>query len=177
MQRWQQSEIGDTAVVERSILRSMARRRRRVASALLVAMALNAAACYVDKPLATTPAPGQQVSLMVSDQGRVALGPQLGAGVNVVEGRLTAVEGDTYLVNVSRVRPISGPVTNWSGEQVRIDRSHIAVFQERKLSRTRSLLVAGIVVAGVGVFAATRSLLGLGEDDPIPNPPDPGPDQ
>jgi hypothetical protein len=159
-----------------SMLLSMARRRRRVATGLLVVMGLNTA-CYVDKPLATTPTAGQNVSLLVSDQGRVSLGPQLGAGVHVVEGRLASVEGDDFLVNVSRVRPLKGPPSNWTGEQVRIRRGDVAVFQERRISKSRSLLVAGIAAGAVVLFATTRSLFGLGEDDEVKPPGDPDPDR
>jgi len=154
----------------------MVRRRRRIVTALLVTMAINTA-CYVDKPLATVPTAGQQVSLLMSDQGRVNLGPQLGGNVNVIEGRLVGVEGESYLVSVARVRPISGPVANWSGEQVKIRREDVAVFQERRLSKTRTLLTAGVVVGAIGVFATTRSLLGLGKDDPINPPGGPDPDR
>lgn len=161
--------------VTMGVLTSMVRRRRRIATTLLVTMAINTA-CYVDKPLATVPTAGQQVSLLMSDQGRVNLGPQLGGSVHVIEGRLVGVEGESYLVAVSRVRPISGPVANWSGEQVKVRREDVAVFQERRLSKTRSLLTAGIVVGAIGIFAATRSLLGLGKDDPINPPGGPSPD-
>jgi hypothetical protein len=159
-----------------SVLLLVARRRRRVAAALLAVMSLNTA-CYVDKPITTAPAPGQQVSLVVSDQGRVALGPQLGAGVHVVEGTLASVEGEDMMVRVARVRMLNGPTSNWSGEQVRVRRGDVAVFQERRLSKRRSFLVAGVVVAGIALFSTPRSLLGLGDDDPVNPPPDPGPDQ
>ena len=160
----------------RSVLLPMTRRRRRIATGLLVAMSLNTA-CYVDKPMATAPAPGQQVSLLVSDQGRVALGPQLGAGVHVLEGTLASVDGEDMMVRVSRVRMLNGPTANWSGEQVRIRRGDVALFQERRLSKSRSFLVAGVVVASIALFSTTRSLLGLGKDDPIDPPPGPDPDK
>jgi hypothetical protein len=123
--------------------------------------------CYTYQPLGTArPEPGQRVTFELNDQGRVSLGEQLGPGVLDVEGTLQEVQGDQYVLGVSRVTTISGGTANWGGERVRIPVSAVAQSGLRTLSRGRTALAIGVVVVGLGVFIATRGLTGGGYVSP-----------
>ena len=142
---------------------SLRLRRRRAAGLVLWAVMVVNVGCYTYQPLIDArPQPGQQVSLELSDQGRAALGGQLGPGVLRVEGTLDAVQNEQYTVSVSRVATISGGTANWGGERVNIPVNDVSQTGLRAFSRGRTALLAGVVIVGVGVFIATRSVLGGG---------------
>lgn len=115
--------------------------------------------CYVYQPLnGLTPAVGEQVELTLTDSGRVALGSQLGPGVLHVDGLLRQVGDGAYEIGVYRLSTISGETSDWAGERVRIPVSVVSQMGIRKLSKTRTVLIAAVVAVGLGVFIATRSL-------------------
>jgi hypothetical protein len=103
--------------------------------------------CYVNVPLATTPEPGSQVHLALTDRGSVDLAQYLGRGVTGVDGRLLGSEDSVVSVSVSRVVMQSGDDQLWKGESVTIPREAIASVQRRKLSFWRSGLIGGVVAA------------------------------
>lgn len=146
-------------------------RRRLTGVAAALALATNTA-CYTYAPLATvTPAAGQHLALELSDQGRVAVSERLGPGVVRVEGRLLELRDSVLHVGVTRVATVGGGVANWAGERVAIPQSAVARTTERRLSKTRSFLAAGIVVAAVVAFALTRDLLGFATPETEEKPP------
>ena len=151
---------------------------RRTAGVLVGGTMLLNVGCYTYEPFVQGgPQPGQRVALELTDQGRAALGEQLGTGVLSVEGTLQGVQGDQYVVGVSRVTTINAGVANWGGERVRIPVSDVARSQLRTLSRARTVLVVGAVLAGVTAFILTRSISGGGyapDSSGITKPPQGG---
>lgn len=152
------------------------RRRRLTAAGALGALLFNTA-CYSYARVDRAPEPGQSVAILVNDAGRAALGTQLGAGIDRVDGRLVSADGDGYVVAVSRVHYVRAPAATWSGEQVRLRAADVARVDRRTLSKGRTIAAVGGVVAAVVVFAVTRGLDGFGREADSPRPPDPGPDQ
>ena len=147
------------------------RRRLRFLPLAVVTGALSA--CYTYVPLrAPAPPVGETLAFEITDQGRVGLGQRMGSGVARIEGRLTGVQDNNYVVNVFSVANIDGTHALWSGEPVNLQRDFVGAVKERKLSRTRSFLLAGGIVGGITAFAVGRSLIGGGRDD---REPDPGP--
>lgn len=137
--------------------------RRRAAGLVLAAVMLVNVGCYTYQPLIDArPQPGQQVSLELSDQGRAALGGQLGPGVLRVEGTLESVQNEQYTVSVSRIATISGGSANWGGERVNIPVNDVSQAGLRAFSRGRTALLAGVLIVGVGAFIVTRNVLGGG---------------
>lgn len=133
-------------------------RRRFAGVASGCALLLNIG-CYTYHPLnGVAPQPGERVSLQLTDQGRVALGDQLGPGVLVVEGTLQSMENGQYVLGVSRVATISGGTANWGGERIRVPAADVAQSGIRTLSTARSALLAGAVVVGLGVLFLTQGL-------------------
>jgi hypothetical protein len=103
-----------------------------------------------------------RVAIDLSDQGRVALGNQIGPGVARIEGKLVEANGDGYVIGVSRIETIGGQGSQWTGERVRVQQTYVARVQERRLSKKRTLLAAATAAAAVGTFIVTRNLLGIG---------------
>lgn len=121
------------------------------------------AGCYSYTPLATLdPVPGTRVSLVLSDQGRVGMGPRIGQGVARVDGAVLGATDTAYVLSVSEVLGINGSRNPWAGETVEVQRAYVSNSLERRFSRGRTLLVAGGGAAAVVAFILTRNLLGLG---------------
>lgn len=141
---------------------------RRIA--LLVPVLL--AGCYHYTPLATPdPAPGTKVALVLSDQGRVGLGPSVGAGVKQVDGAVVASSDTAYVVSVSDVVNINGGRSPWAGETVHVQRAFVANSLERRFSRGRTLTFAGGTAVAFVAFILSRSLLGFGGGEASNLPP------
>jgi hypothetical protein len=117
-------------------------------------------------------APGQRVSIEITDQARVRLSEQLGGSVARVDGAIVGHDGDQYVVSVSRVGYVGGTTSNWSGERVRIGRSEVARVQERRISTVRTGLFAGGIIAGLAILTIGMDWIGFGQDDD--RRPDPG---
>jgi hypothetical protein len=156
----------------RDVASRRSRRRRSAAFVLAAPLLVNTVACYDYRPLAgVAPQPGQPVSLDVTDQGRVDLAEQLGAGVLRLEGTLQGIERDHYVLGVSRIAFLNGQVANWSGEKVNVPRADVGLVSERQLSKTRTALTVGAVIAAIGAFVLTRSIIGGGSVDAEKLPP------
>jgi hypothetical protein len=131
-------------------------------------------ACYSYAPVRSTPQPGAQVALEVTDEGRVALNEKIGPGVVRLEGTLAGMEGDELLVDASAVRQVRGYITDLGGVRVRLPQKYVTRMDERRFSRSRTLMVVGGVVAIVAGFFATKI---SGRSTPPDKEPGGGPDQ
>jgi len=144
-------------------------KRRAVA---LLPLALAGIGCYTYAPLATPdPAPGTKVALVLSDQGRVGMGPSVGQGAARVEGAVVGSSDTAYVLSVSDVYGINGRRSPWTGEMVQVQRAYVANSLQRRFSRGRTLTVAGGAAAAVVAFFLTRNLLGLGGGESTGVPP------
>jgi hypothetical protein len=146
-------------------------RRWRKAGAVLAAWALLLQGCYESLPLQQAPPPaGVRVELVLNDQGRAALSDKLGTAVDKVEGLLVSQEGESYTMEVYQVLQMNGNSSTWNGERVTVAKAHAAGFQIRRLSRTRTTLLAGgITAAAMAVFFG-HSLFGFGGSPTEPTP-------
>jgi hypothetical protein len=134
---------------------------RKVVVGPLVVCAL-LGGCYVYTPLeSVTTSSTVEVALALTDVGRVEAGHTLGPSVDRVEGRVTQVSDTAYVLQVSRVRDIRGVVTKWTGETVTVPRAWVGNAYTRRLSRSRTYVLAGAFTAGTAAFIASRTL-GIG---------------
>jgi uncharacterized protein (DUF58 family) len=132
-------------------------------------------ACYTYAPVRSTPQPGVQVALEVSDEGRVALNDKIGPGVVRLEGTLAGVEGDDLLVDASAVRQVRGYISDLGGVRVRLPQRFVTRMDQRQFSRRRSLLVVGGIAATVVAFFISKGF--GGRSTPGEEPDGGGPDQ
>ena len=130
--------------------------------------------CYEYVPIATASPPvGQLVELQVTDRGRVGLGDRFGSGVQLISGRLVSEQANDLVIAVSNIKNIDGETTRWSNDTTRVSRDFIATVKGRRLSTTRTVLLA--LAGGVAVYLmASSKLLGAfadSEDDGDTGPP------
>jgi len=149
--------------------------RRCRAAIVLLALAPYLSGCYTVTPVFNQDvASGTDLVADVTDRGRVELGTLLGSGVARVHGRLTDSTDSAYVLRVSKVEYVSGETASWTGERVSINREYVGRLNERRLSRSRSWLAAGLITVGVAAIVATVSLVangfGGGDNRPGPNP-------
>lgn len=130
-------------------------------------------ACYTYVPVVTAPAPGARVAIDINDDGRVALRDQLGPAVVRVEGTLTALDGDAYLVRTTSVTPIGGRPLPVDTVRVRVERRHMVRIDERQLSHSRTWIAIGTAVVIVAAFFVSGGFSGRGTppEEPPGGPP------
>jgi uncharacterized protein (DUF58 family) len=117
-------------------------------------------ACYAYTPVQTPPAPGTQVALEVTDEGRVALNEKIGPGVVRLEGTLAGVEGNELLVDASAVRQVRGYIADLGGVRVRLPQRFVTRMDQRQLSRKRTLLVGASIVGTIAAFFVAKGFSG-----------------
>lgn len=149
-------------------------RRARAAFAGLLLLP-GATGCYTYVPVWTgSPADGAQLEVGLADRGRVALAPQLGAGANRLRGRLVQHSDSQLVLAVSSVKYIDAPArAKWTGEEITITRDYTSGIAERRLSRTRSWIAAGLAVAALAAIS-TIAITGFGTDGGNNRPTDGG---
>ena len=148
------------------------RRCSRASSPTTASGAAGGGGCYTYTPLATPdPVPGTRVSLVLSDQGRVGMGPSIGQGVARVDGAIVGASDTAYVLSVSDIMGINGSRSPWAGETVQVQRAYVANSLERRFSRGRTFIVVGGAAVAVVAFILTRNLLGLGGGDASNSPP------
>jgi hypothetical protein len=135
-------------------------------------LAGNLTACYTYVPVAAEgTAPGRQVAIRVTDRGRVELEKQVGSGAQRLEGRLVSATDSTVSLSLTAVRYLDQPAAvRWTGEMVSIDRDFVVDIRERRLSRSKSWLAAGVVAVALGALT-TLAIEGFGGSGGDSRPP------
>ena len=145
---------------------------RLVRGAVLSLLAGFASGCYTTVPLASTPVPGQVLVMDLTDQGRVTLGPSIGASATRIEGTLDNRSDSAYVVKVNSVVYMNGANNRWTNEPLTIRSDLVRELREKTFSRSRSGLLAAGIVGTTVAFIATRGLLGFGNPEKDKGPGD-----
>jgi len=120
------------------------------------------------------PAPGTNLSLVLSDEGRMQSMRQVGPYAMRIEGELLQATPADFVLAVSDVVDIRGTHSKWTGESVSLPRSYVMMTYEKQFSRSRTVLLATAVAGGIVAIIAARNLLGFGGSGDNGNiPPDP----
>jgi len=132
------------------------------------------AGCYTYTPVATVqPAPGTNLSLVLSDEGRMQSMRQVGPYAMRIEGELLQATPADFVLAVSDVVDIRGTHSKWTGESVSLPRSYVMMTYEKRFSRSRTVLLATAVAGGIVAIIAGRNLLGFGGSGSSGTTPDP----
>jgi len=130
---------------------------------ILIGVLCSTAGCYNYNPLTTpSPDPGTYVAVTLNDAGSDELARYLGPSIFVVRGRYLGPSTEGLLVSVSSVETKRGLGYPWEGETVTLPTDAIASMDVRRLSKGRSLLLAGLGAGGVVATTLAFSLLGGG---------------
>jgi hypothetical protein len=124
--------------------------------------------CYSYLPVQSAPPPvSEKLAVALNDRGRILLGDRLGGNIDRVEGVLVSSDSAGIVMDVSGIKDLRGGSAVWSGERVSIPNDAIMGFRPRKLSKARSLLLAGAVVGVIALvtFGLSLDLFGTDTDD------------
>ena len=135
------------------------------------------AGCYTYTPIATlqpAPPPGTNLSLVLSDEGRMQSYRQVGPYAMRIEGELLQATPDDLVLAVSDVVDIRGTRSKWMGESVSLPRSYVMMTYQKQFSRSKTALLATAIAGSIVAIIASRGLLGFGgSGDTGQTPPDP----
>lgn len=116
-------------------------------------------ACYESVPIELGRAtPGTKLRVTLTDAGADSLARYLGPGVETIDGKLISTSDSGVSLSVSQVSMRSGQDQFWKGETVVIPRYSLGTIQARRINKPKSLLLSGIIVAGL----ASIRLAGVG---------------
>jgi hypothetical protein len=117
---------------------------------------------------------GGQVTVSITDRGRVALTEPVGPGVRRLEGNLVQSTDTSLVLSVTTVEYLDlGVPVKWRGERVEVSRDYVAEVQERRLSRSRTWIMTGLVVVGVALTTLI-TITGAGSETGGNRPPGDG---
>lgn len=159
---------GSTSAPSGAEVGVLGRWRRIVGGFLLAFLSGVASGCYINTPIVAAPVAGDRLDLELNDRGRVGLGESVGPAATTLEGMLQSQTDSAYMIRVASVGYVNGQSNKWNGEPLTVQKDFVKDLSERRFSRGRSLLAAGILTAGVLAFALTRNLLGAGNTDRDP---------
>jgi hypothetical protein len=145
--------------------------RRATSLALLGVFVLQG--CYTVKQVeAGGPRPGSRVVASLTADGSQQLASQVGPRVVAVEGVLDEATPSQLSLRLVRTEGANQVSTFWNQEEVTIPRPAISQLRERTLDRTRSYLMAAVIVGAAALAAVlTRGIFaGDGGGGPIPSP-------
>jgi hypothetical protein len=111
-------------------------------AALIALTGVSGTGCYGYYKPVTSNLTGHQIQLSITDSGAVVLAPQVGVGIDAVDGKLVADSAARYVVSVSGVRRRDGLANDWKGEPVYIPHILVSSIMERRFSRARTALFA-----------------------------------
>ncbi len=148
--------------------------RKVVLTCCLVTLSLQWG-CYTYMPVqSASPLPQQRTAVALNDRGRLMLSDRLGPEIERVEGVVVSSDSAGVVLDVSGIKDLRGGSAVWSGERVSIPAEAILGFRPRKLSKVRSYVLAGAIIAVLAITSFGLSLDLFGEDGPdgevVPGP-------
>jgi hypothetical protein len=138
----------------------MSNLRTRIIAALTALAGLGTTACYgYYQPMASNLA-GHQVQLAITDSGSVVLAPQVGFGIEALDGKLVADTASRYVVSVTGIHRRDGQESGWKGESVYVPHVLVSGLTERRFSRARTTLFAAATT--IAMISMKRAFGGAG---------------
>lgn len=162
----------NTGVRGGSSLVGRPRRAIRATAALLLLLP-PLTGCYTYVPVASSAVPpGTEVTMAVTDRGRVALTDAIGPGVRRIGGSVMSSTDSSVVLAVRSVQHIDlGVPVRWDGERVEVSRDFVSEIREKRLSRTRTGFMIGLALLGA-VGASAIVIDGFGSDPDGTKPDD-----
>jgi len=105
--------------------------------------------CYNYLPLRrSTLTPSTYLAVTLTESGSEELASYLGPNAHVVRGRCLAVTDRGLAVSVESVESHRGDIAHWTGETVVVPAEFVRALEQRQVSRSKVVLLAGAAVAG-----------------------------
>ena len=104
--------------------------------------------CYSfrDTPSGVRPPVGPIVRLQLTDEGRVAVKPMAGPGVDQLQGVMASSDTGAYVVHVTSVRR-DGNDEHWTGETLTIPAVDVARVSVRRFDAFKTTVASGALIA------------------------------
>jgi hypothetical protein len=119
--------------------------------------------CYSYRPLTTpTVEPRTSVAATLTDAGALELGPYIGFDAFIVRGRYVSADERGLVLSVTSVETKGGDWHPWGGESVTLPPAAIASLEVRRLAKGRTVLLAGVGMAGLTATTLAFVLTGSG---------------
>ena len=129
--------------------------------------------CYNYLPLARSHlVPSTYLAVTLTESGSEELAPYLGPSVLVVRGRFLSTTERGLALSVAAVENRRGNSFEWKGESVVIPGEFVRSVEERRVARSKTVLLAGASVAG---FLITYAAFGPGASGTDPTGSGAGP--
>ena len=142
--------------------------------ALLLGLSLmGLTGCYAYTPVSTTPVPGENIALVITDRGRVELGERFGPELDQARGRFVSRSGSGITLAMRETVSLRGISTPWTDEVVSVPASAVGTMQRKTLQRGRTAFLATGLTVVTLAFVASRGFLNQNsavQTDPS-NPP------
>ena len=136
---------------------------RQLRGAVLVVAAFALSACYTSAAQPETASlVERRVEFLISDEGRIALRNQLGAGAGKIEGKVVRQDDQGWTVRVYRLSTVSGESFAWAGEAVELPKRAVYTLATRDFDGQATVLLAAGVTGAVAAFIWSRGLFGGG---------------
>lgn len=136
---------------------------RRLAAALALGLSLGTTGCYNMRPTELSGGiSGQRVVIGLTDEGSREMTPLVGADAVSLEGVVIQAEAERWLLSMRSVQHTSGG-TRWNGESIAVPASAMESVVEKRLSRSRTGLLIGGIVAGA--IALAHEFIDIGPSD------------
>jgi hypothetical protein len=129
--------------------------------------------CYSYLPVQSAPPAdpnAERVAIVINDRGRALLSERVGPMVEQIEGHIDKHENGTVTMAVYRVKNLRGEYSTWTGEQVQIPDDAVLGYRPRKISKFKTALFVGGVVAAI--VASLRTSLDIFGPPPSERPID-----
>jgi len=121
----------------------------RSRAALLLAAASLQAGCYNYLPLRRSSLePSSYLAVTLTESGSEELARYLGPNALVVRGRYLAATDRGLALAVEAVESRRGDIARWAGETVVVPGEFVRGVEQRRVSRSKVVLLTGVAVAG-----------------------------
>jgi hypothetical protein len=148
------------------VFQQLARSRRYMAPLLLACLT----SCYTYASASVVPRLGDHVQLFLNDRGRAELRNAVGANTRSLTGRVTAAADSGVTLAVQESQSVTGVLSEWNGEGVRVPLVLLDSTRSQHFSVTRTALAAGAGAAVVALLQVAFSKVANGGSSRKPPP-------
>ncbi len=148
----------------------------RTGSMACVAVGLLQLGCYNYLPLRRSSlTPSSYLAVTLTESGSEELANYLGPNAYVVRGRYLSTTERGLAISVESVESRRGDILRWAGETVVVPGEFLRALEQRQVSRSKMVLLAGAALAGLVVTyqafgpASSGGLGGGGGAGPSPH--------
>lgn len=126
---------------------SLFERVTRAACILIVGVSV--AGCYSYKPIeGSTPPPGVEVRLALSDAGSVQMAPLIGPRIGAIDGRSIESTDTALVLAVESVVGQGGRSMTWSLERLSVPRGAVSSVRTKEFDHKKTWTITGLTVVG-----------------------------